>query len=46
MLLPSFPEPRGYRFGDHAFRNGEYVSIRGEDGEMHPFRVVSVEPAT
>jgi hypothetical protein len=35
----------GYRFGDHAFRNGEYVSIRGEDGEMHTFRVVSVEPA-
>jgi hypothetical protein len=22
----------GYRFGDHAFRNGEYVSIRDEDG--------------
>jgi hypothetical protein len=36
----------GYRFGNHAFRNGEYVSIRGEDGEMHTFRVVSVEPAT
>jgi hypothetical protein len=36
----------GYRFGDHAFRNGEYVSIRGEDGEMHTFQVVSVEPAT
>jgi hypothetical protein len=34
----------GYRFGDHVFRNGEYVSIRGEDGEMHTFRVVSVEP--
>jgi hypothetical protein len=36
----------GYRFGAHAFRNGEYVSIRNEDGEMHTFRVVSVEPAT
>jgi len=36
----------GYRFGNHTFRNGEYVSIRGEDGEMHTFRVVSVEPAT
>jgi hypothetical protein len=36
----------GYRFGDHAFRNGEYVSIRGDDGEMHTFQVVSVEPAT
>jgi hypothetical protein len=30
----------------HAFGNGEYVSIRGEDGEMHTFRVALVEPAT
>jgi hypothetical protein len=36
----------GYRFGDHVFRNGEYVSIRGGDGEIHTFRVVSVEPGT
>lgn len=36
----------GYRFGAHAFRLGEYVSIRGEDGEMHTFQVASVEPAT
>jgi hypothetical protein len=36
----------GYRFGTHAFRNGEYVSIRNEDGEMHTFVVASVEPAT
>ena len=35
----------GYRFGNHPFRNGEYVSIRGEDGHMHTFQVVSVEPA-
>jgi hypothetical protein len=35
----------GYRFGAHAFRPGEYVSIRNEDGEMHTYRVVSVEPA-
>jgi hypothetical protein len=35
----------GYRFGSHAFRPGEYVSIRGEDGAMHTFQVVSVEPA-
>jgi len=35
----------GYRFGAHAFRIGEYVSIRDEDGEMHTFQVVSVEPA-
>lgn len=36
----------GYRFASHAFRPGEYVSIRDEDGELHTFRVVSVEAAT
>lgn len=36
----------GYRFGAHAFTPGEYVSIRDEDGDMHTFLVVSVEPAT
>jgi hypothetical protein len=35
----------GYRFASHAFVPGEYVSIRDEDGEMHTFQVVSVEPA-
>jgi hypothetical protein len=35
----------GYRFASHAFVPGEYVSIRGEDGELHTFQVVSVEPA-
>ena len=28
----------GYRFGDHAFRTGEYVSIR-EDDELVPYHV-------
>lgn len=36
----------GYRFGAHAFRPGEYVSIRDEDGEMHTFQVASVESAS
>ena len=35
----------GYRFGTHAFRPGEYVSIRGGDQQMHTFQVASVEPA-
>jgi hypothetical protein len=35
----------GYRFGTHAFVPGEYVSIRDEDGEMHTFMVVFVQPA-
>ncbi len=36
----------GYRFGAHSFRPGEYVSIRGEDGETHTYVIASVEPAT
>jgi hypothetical protein len=36
----------GYRFGAHAFRPGEYVSIRNEDGETRTYVVASVEPAT
>jgi len=36
----------GYRFGGHAFAPGEYVSISEEDGELHTFKVVSVEAAT
>ena len=35
----------GYRFGAHVFRPGEYVSIRGNDDEMHTYQVVSVESA-
>lgn len=32
----------GYRFGSHAFLPGEYVTIKGHDGEQHTFRVISV----
>lgn len=35
----------GYRFASHAFVPGEYVSIRDEEGELHTFRIVSVQPA-
>ena len=35
----------GYRFGSHPFQPGEYVSIRDEDGDLHTFQVVTVEPA-
>jgi hypothetical protein len=38
-------EEAGYRFSSHAFRPGEYVSIRDDDGEMHTFKVVNVEAA-
>jgi hypothetical protein len=35
----------GYRFGAHAFKLGEYVSIRDHHDEIHTFKVASVEPA-
>ncbi len=31
-----------FRFEDHVFKAGEYVSLTGHDGVVHPFRVVSV----
>lgn len=36
----------GYRFDSHSFRQGDYVSIRGDADEIYTFVVVSVEPAT
>jgi hypothetical protein len=35
----------GFRFGEHLFRPGEYVSIRDPDGELETFRIVHVGPA-
>ncbi len=35
----------GYRFADHRFVPGEYVSIQDAEGELHTFRVVSTAPA-
>jgi hypothetical protein len=43
---PIEEEEAGYRFGSHAFVPGAYVSIRDGHGDMHTFRVTSVEPAT
>jgi len=34
----------GYRFGDHVFRPGEYVSIKEHDDVLRTFRVVMVQP--
>lgn len=36
-------DEQGYRFGDHPFRPGEYVSISEDDG-LRTFRVVRVQP--
>lgn len=35
----------GYRFDEHLFKMGEYVSLREPDGELRTFKVVSVLPA-
>ena len=35
----------GYRLEQESFQPGEYVSIRMTDGQLHPFRVVSVRDA-
>lgn len=35
----------GYRFGAHAFKEGEYVSIKDQDGDLQPFIVHSVDEA-
>lgn len=32
----------GFRFGEHAFKIGEYVSVRGADGRMETFKVAAV----
>ena len=34
----------GYRFGEHPFVVGEYVSIRDDDGDVNTFQVASVGP--
>jgi hypothetical protein len=39
-------DENGYRFGAHAFRPGEYVSIGDPASGLHTFRVISVRPAT
>jgi hypothetical protein len=35
----------GYRFGDHIFKAGEYVSIRDEDGRLKTYKVQTVVEA-
>jgi hypothetical protein len=41
---PDVDEP-GYKFDSHVFKEGEYVSIREQDGELRTFRVVTVRLA-
>jgi hypothetical protein len=41
---PDEDEP-GSKFDAHAFKEGEYVSLREPDGELMTFQVTSVRPA-
>jgi hypothetical protein len=34
----------GFKFDSHAFKPGEYVSIREHDGRLRTFRVMAVDP--
>ncbi len=38
---PDLDEP-GYRFGQHLFKVGEYVSLTEQDGTLRTFRVASI----
>ena len=42
--VDSTDDESGYRLGGEHFVIGEYVSIAGEHGQMHTYRVVSVKP--
>jgi hypothetical protein len=36
----------GYRFGDHKFLLGEYVSIKEHDDLLRTFQVVAIQPVS
>ena len=37
-------EEAGFHFEAHIFKPGEYLSIRGADRHLHPYRVTTVLP--
>jgi hypothetical protein len=44
-ISASAPEERGYHLESHRFVEGEYVSIRDDEGEPIPFRVTALHGA-
>jgi hypothetical protein len=44
LLGDADDDESGYRFGNHAFKPREYVSIKEHDDELRTFRVVMVQP--
>jgi hypothetical protein len=43
ILSDEEDDETGYRFGNHTFRIGDYVSVR-EDDELIPYKVVETVP--
>ena len=44
LLGDANDDEAGYRFGNHRFVSGEYVSIKEHDDVLRTFRVVMVQP--
>lgn len=44
LLGDADDDESGYRFGNHVFKPGEYVSINEHDDQMRTFKVVMVQP--
>jgi hypothetical protein len=44
MLGDADDDETGYRFGDHKFALGEYVSIKEQDDVLRTFKVTFVGP--
>ena len=44
LLGDADDDETGYRFGNHVFRTGEYVSIKEHDDVMRTFKVTKVQP--
>jgi hypothetical protein len=44
LLGDADDDEAGYRFGNHRFAPGEYVSIKEQDDVLRTFRVVFVRP--
>jgi hypothetical protein len=44
LLGDADDDEAGYRFGNHQFKPGEYVSIKEHDDVLRTFKVVMVQP--
>ena len=44
MCIDVDGDESGYRFGNHRFGPGEYLSIKEHDDVLRPFKVTMVQP--